>query len=367
MPVPSHPNGSGTGEGTDTLAVIRELAGPALADAVRRFMEDVPSDLAEHKLTDLEQHLLWLARAAGRGASPGPIEGSGVGIVLRRRILDALRSNLILAWTADPPSSADMLDMLSRLEHARELCVPTADQGFTAELSDVGGLDLLIEVAHDMRSPLTSVLFLSEVLHKGQSGPLNDVQKRQIGIVYSAALGLVGMASDMIEIARGGDRLASRKPEPFSVSHMLQSVNDLVGPTAEEKGLEVRIVQLASERRLGYPIPLSRVLLNLTSNALKFTHQGSVEVSARPVGGNRVEFSVTDTGSGIAPEAMDTLYQPFRREPRRESGYYFSGTGLGLAICRRLVTALESELVLVTGPEGTRFSFELELPPAHLI
>ncbi|HUF64540.1 MAG TPA: HAMP domain-containing sensor histidine kinase [Gemmatimonadaceae bacterium] len=347
------------------LAEIHEMAGPVFAGAVRRFLNHVPADLAAHGHTDFDQHLLWLARAAGDGPPP-PSSDTGVAVVLRRRILDALRSELISRWAADPLSSAEMLDALARLERARALCVPSSEQGFTAELSDVGGLDLLVEVAHDMRSPLTSILFLSEVLHKGQSGPLNDVQKRQIGIMYSAALGLVGMASDMIEIARGGDRLASRKPEPFSVTEILQSVHDLVGPTAEQKGLDVRIVHLFAERRLGYPIPLSRVLLNLTSNALKFTHDGHVELSARPVGGNRVEFAVTDTGGGIAPDAMETLYQPFRREPRRESGYYFSGTGLGLAICRRLVTALESELMLVTGPTGTRFSFELELPPAHM-
>jgi signal transduction histidine kinase len=242
------------------------------------------------------------------------------------------------------------------------------EQSFAAELADRGGLGLVVEVAHDMRSPLTSILFLSEILHRGQSGALNDVQKRQVGIIYSAALGLVGMASDMIEVARGGKHLANTSPQPFSINEMLASVRDLVAPTAEEKGLELRIGRLSSAHRVGHPIALSRVLLNLTTNALKFTNEGVVEVSASSVTGSTVEFVVQDSGPGISSDALATLYQPFRREPNRQTGYSFSGTGLGLAICRRLVAAMGAELDLETRENsGTRFSFRLDLPPASTL
>jgi signal transduction histidine kinase len=285
--------------------------------------------------------------------------------VLRRRIVELLRAETVRAWQQQAPPVQTVVEVLALLERAREACVPVLEQTFAAELADRGGLDLVVEVAHDMRSPLTSILFLSEILHRGQSGPLNDVQKRQVGIVYSAALGLVSMASDMIEVARGGNRLSSRNPAPFSINELLNSVRDLVAPTAEEKGLELRLESLRSAHRLGYPIPLSRVLLNLTTNALKFTHDGTVELAARPVGGNVVEFSVRDTGPGIPPEAMETLFHPFKREPNRQTGYSFSGTGLGLAICRRLVAALGSQLEIETHQDwGTRFSFQLDLPPA---
>jgi len=106
------------------------------------------------------------------------------------------------------------------------------------------------------------------------------------------------------------------------------------------------------------------VLLNLTTNALKFTDEGFIEVAARSSGATEVEFSVRDTGRGINPAALATLYQPFRRAPGRR-GYCFSGTGLGLTICRRLVAAMGSELEFDTGPGlGTRFYFQVELPPA---
>jgi signal transduction histidine kinase len=292
---------------------------------------------------------------------------SGATLVVRKRLLDLVRSDLITQWSDSPPSSTFMVQTLQHIERAREACVPDVEQRFAAELVDIGGLDLVVEVAHDMRSPLTSILFLAEILHREQSGALNDVQKRQIGIVYSAALGLVGMASDMIEVARGGNRLQAKSPVTFSVNEMLGSINALVSPFAEQKGVALSVRELQSEIRLGYPVPLSRILVTLATNAMKFTHEGSVEISAVSLGGMRVEFSVHDSGPGIPPEAMDTLYQPFRRETTRKSGYTFSGTGLGLAICQRLIKALGSELVLETSPEwGTRFSFVLQLPPANI-
>jgi signal transduction histidine kinase len=105
------------------------------------------------------------------------------------------------------------------------------------------------------------------------------------------------------------------------------------------------------------------VLLNLTTNALKFTDEGFVDLSVKAAGMNHAEFSVRDTGGGVNPATMQSLFQPFRRTQGRD-GYCFSGTGLGLAICRRLVSAMGSELQLETRPDwGTRFYFTLELPP----
>jgi len=351
----------------DLLTALGRIAGPHVRDGAARVIAERPADISHIPDDEIARHLEWIGRA-GRPGGEGMPEENGATVVLRRRLLDLLRAEVVKGWTKDPPLASVMLDTLNSFERARAACVATAEQSFAAELADKGGADLVVEVAHDMRSPLTSILFLSEILHKGQSGTLNDVQRRQIGIVYSAALGLVGMASDMIEVARGGSRLASKNPVPFSVNEILHSVNDLVRPTAEEKGLDLKIEGLHSEHRVGYPIPLSRVLLNLTTNAMKFTHDGTITLTAHPVGGTRVEFAVRDTGPGIPEDAVESLYHPFRREPGRKTGYYFSGTGLGLAICRRLCSAMGTELRLETRKDwGTRFSFEIELPPANVL
>jgi signal transduction histidine kinase len=102
---------------------------------------------------------------------------------------------------------------------------------------------------------------------------------------------------------------------------------------AEEKGLSVHLRPSAVDLRIGYPVALSRVLLNLTCNALKFTEHGFVEVAAVAKDEVHVEFSVRDTGAGIDPQALNRLYQPFRRV-RGRTGMTFSGTGLGLSITR---------------------------------
>ena len=237
-------------------------------------------------------------------------------------------------------------------------------QHFADRLSAPDGLELVVEVAHDLRSPLTSILFLAETLQRGRSGPVNQVQERQLGLIYSAAFGLSSVASDVIELARGGDRLVDLDPIPFSVTDILESVRDIVQPIAEEKSLAVRLTAPEADFRIGHPVALSRVLLNLTTNALKFTAEGSVEVIARQTGARRLEFSVRDTGRGIPPQSMATLFEPFRR--RQKSGEYaFSGSGLGLSICRKLVEAMGSSLsVETTMGTGTRFFFELELPLA---
>jgi signal transduction histidine kinase len=237
-------------------------------------------------------------------------------------------------------------------------------QHFADRLSAPDGLELVVEVAHDLRSPLTSILFLAETLQRGRSGPVNQVQERQLGLIYSAAFGLSSVASDVIELARGGDRLVDLDPIPFSVTDILESVRDIVQPIAEEKSLAVRLTPPEADFRIGHPVALSRVLLNLTTNALKFTAEGSVEVIARQTGARRLEFSVRDTGRGIPPQSMATLFEPFRR--RQKSGEYaFSGSGLGLSICRKLVEAMGSSLrVETTMGTGTRFFFELELPLA---
>jgi signal transduction histidine kinase len=112
---------------------------------------------------------------------------------------------------------------------------------------------------------------------------------------------------------------------------------------------------------VGHPGALNRVLLNLTTNALKFTSSGFVEISVRSVAPSRLEFSVRDTGRGIPPQVMSSLFDPFRR--RDPGDYAFSSAGLGLSICRKLVAAMGGTLGVETSDtNGTRFFFELELP-----
>ncbi len=283
---------------------------------------------------------------------------------LGHQLVEMLQTELLRAWSESPVPAQPtaILGTLNALEQVRQAIDRNDASRLESHLTGVQGLELLVEVIHDLRSPLTSILFLAETLQRGQSGDVNPVQHRQLGLIYSAALGLSSVVSDAIELARGGDELADREVTPFSITELFESVQGIVRPLAEEKGLSLRFCGPDGDRRLGHPVALSRVLLNLTSNSIKFTEQGFVEIACEERPGGRAVFSVQDTGPGVNPEALSSLFQPFRRSPGR-AGYCFSGTGLGLAICRKLVEAQGSTLKLETRPGwGTRFFFELELP-----
>ena len=348
------------------------IRNPALRAAAQNVLQQWTNDRGDAlDQGDAKTAVAWLARAvdeARRGVPPGGENPANS--ALGRHLLGLLRSEMVRTWEAEPATPTDMVEVLRAFEEVARTIEPDWSQYFSSRLSGPDGLDLVVEVAHDLRSPVTSIIFLAETLTRGQSGDINELQKRQLRLIYSAALGLSSMASDVIELARGGDQLVERELSPFAISEILESVTDMVRPIAEEKGLALRYTPPSSDHRLGRPLALSRVLLNLTTNALKFTDDGFVELTTRARGLSRVEFSVRDTGHGVSEEALANLYQPFRRTRARagRSGYYFSGTGLGLAMCRKLVEAMGSELQLETKAGwGTRFFFELDLPPTtHL-
>src|SRR5690349_18315598 len=282
---------------------------------------------------------------------------------LSRRLVGLVRSAFVERAQALPSCDAgQLLRMFAALEQVSQRLEADWSQHFADRLSRPDGLELVVEVAHDLRSPLTSILFLAETLQRARSGPVNPVQERQLGLIYSAAFGLSSVASDVIELARGGDRLVDLDPIPFSVSDILESVRDIVQPIAEEKNLRVQVTAPEIDFRVGHPVALSRVLLNLTTNALKFTAEGSVEVTAIARNSRCIEFSVRDTGRGIPPQSMATLFEPFRRR-QKPGEYTFSGSGLGLSICRKLVEAMSSVLQVETAAGyGTRFYFVVDLP-----
>jgi signal transduction histidine kinase len=288
-------------------------------------------------------HDAWLDPTQPMPETPNldPRIHSGFG----RRLLELLRNEVVQGWREGGVPDAELLPLLVAMERARVAIEPSWAQTFAQHLSGSDGLALLMDVAHDLRSPLTSILVLAETLQRGQSGEVNDVQRRQLGLIYTAALGLSSVASDIIEFTQGGEKLVEQEAAAFSVTAMLESVRDIVRPIAEEKHLTVRLLAPANDQRMGHPVALSRILLNLTTNALKFTDEGYVEIVAQEgTGGkNEIEFAVRDSGRGIPAEKITTLFQPLRKESGRR-GQLFSQTGLGLTICRRLASAMKSEL-----------------------
>lgn len=354
-----------------TLAAPDSPIAKPLRDVLRRTADRVaaaPQAVEQGtQADDLRFQVDALLAAVVQAASgEPPVLERAAPTVPVQRVLNLFRATLIqeLSALGDTVAASEVSGLLCAVERVQAALDRDEAHRFASRLSGAGGLELIVEVAHDLRSPLASILFLAETLRKAQSGTVNSVQERQLGLIYSAAFGLSAMASDVIELARGGDRLVDASPVPFSVADLLRSVRDIVQPMAEEKGLTVQLTTPDADFRLGHPGAVNRVLLNLTTNALKFTAEGHVELAARQLSRTRLEFSVKDTGRGIPPEVMSCLFETFRR--RRNAGEYtFSSAGLGLSICRKLVAAMGGELRVDTAPgQGTRFSFELDLAVA---
>jgi signal transduction histidine kinase len=165
-------------------------------------------------------HLCKVLRLAYGGENPdlsdvaSPLPG--------RRMLESLRSAFLVELESlEAPDASALLSVLGAMERVQAALDRDSAQRFANALSGVDGLDMVVEVAHDLRSPLASILFLAETLRNGQSGAINPIQERQLGLVYSAAFGLSALASEVIELVRGGERLIDLHPTAFSVAETL--------------------------------------------------------------------------------------------------------------------------------------------------
>ena len=218
------------------------------------------------------------------------------------------------------------------------------------------------DVSHDLRSPLNSVLFLADALRAERSGPLNEAQAHQLDVLYTAAETLVRMANDLIDFARlgsGQERIAVVESS-FSLETVVEEVRSLVGPLSAHRGVAVISRSEAEGLRRGDQRLLSRVLLNLVSNAIEAADSGGTVT---------LVFSDTDTGQlciEVGDDRAGTDVEELRallaitddRWPGETRGWT---RGLGLTISARFVDAAGGRLD-VRSREGMGTVFRVELP-----
>jgi signal transduction histidine kinase len=245
-------------------------------------------------------------------------------------------------------------------EGARVLVDSPAEGVAAAPQALPDALSLLVGITHDLRSPLSSMLMLIERLRSGHAGPVTPQQEKQLGLLYSAAFGVASLTNDALDMARGtAHDVAQAAAVPFSVAEVWKGVRALVHPIAEEKQLVLRWSGPVADRRVGHPGALHRVLLNLVTNALKFTSNGSVTVSVSDLGNDRLRFEVADTGHGLPAAVKAQLL----RAGQLSSDPLVSSSGLGIAMCQQMLAAMDSRLddVSEEGRPGAALAFVLTL------
>jgi PAS domain S-box-containing protein len=230
----------------------------------------------------------------------------------------------------------------------------------------------LATMSHELRTPLNSIIGFTGIILQGLAGPLNPEQARQLGMVRSSARHLLELINDVLDISRIEAGELELHGEAVDLLALVEKAAATIRPMAEAKNLTLTVAvpptlpPVVSDGRR-----VHQILLNLLNNAVKFTDQGGVAVTveAATMSGPAelsgttqpaVRIRVTDTGIGIRPEDLATLFQPFHQI---DSGLtrLHEGTGLGLAICRRLAGLLGG----VVGAEsalGVGSTFTVTLP-----
>lgn len=279
--------------------------------------------------------------------------------VIAREYVATLKANFLneLATTENLDAN-EVVRTLLKLDEAEEAWKRTDRGKFIARLTGADCADAVVAIAHDIRSPLGSILLLVDALRRAERATPNPIRERQLGLIYGAAFGLSTTVSNLISAARG-DGLVQGEPMPFSISETMHAVSSIVQPMCEEKGIPLGIQFPDVDARIGHQSAIQQSLLNLASNALRYTDAGSVAMGCSEISAEHVEFWVEDTGPGIPDEVLERLCYGF---PPEGVKLRFSSAGLGLAIVRTLVEAMGSSLQVDSGSEGTRFSFVLSLP-----
>ncbi len=231
-----------------------------------------------------------------------------------------------------------------------------------AEAANRAKSDFLAHMSHEIRTPLNAVLGLTQVL---EQAPLTPDQRDMVHQIRTAGRSLLGLLNDILDLSKIEAGQLHLDQHPFALAPLLERVEALQGGAARAKGLQLRIqaTAIGEEDLVGDPLRLEQILLNLISNAIKFTDQGEIQVRIEPLPTAdeqaRLRFTVSDTGLGIAPEILPRLFVPFTQADGSITRR-FGGTGLGLSICKRLVELLGGEIWVESQVgAGSRFWFDL--------
>ncbi|NLH80228.1 MAG: hypothetical protein GX458_05210, partial [Phyllobacteriaceae bacterium] len=305
-----------------------------------------------------------------RTAVTDDAEARGVGRRPWRDVLDAplllVIALAVIVAVADPDAARDIVAVVgvfaalavvvSRLRRdapAPEVAEPSPE---TADARE----HFLALAAHEIRTPLTGILGLADLL--GETA-LSSEQTAYVRALRGSGEGLLRLVDGYLDLSRLEAGAVEAKPVPTEIETVVEEVVELLAPPCQGKGLEIAgHVAPGLPRRVSVdPLLLRQVLINLAGNAVKFTEVGGVAIEVdRDGDGDRIRFRVRDTGVGIAPEEASRIFDAWERV---ETEGLAQGTGLGLAIARGIVERMGGEISLSSRlGAGSTFAFSLDLP-----
>lgn len=222
--------------------------------------------------------------------------------------------------------------------------------------------DLLATMSHEIRTPMTGILGMLEQVRQDNSARSRD---RALAAIENSGEALMRVLDDVLQDARADSGAMEIEERGFDTTNLIQGSAELFIPLARKKGLILELNPGAREKLLGDPVRIQQIIANFLSNAIKFTSIGTVtlscEVKPRDDGLVTLEIAVGDSGLGIAPDRLESLFEPYE-QASASTERMFGGTGLGLSICRKLAKAMGGEIHAESAEgEGSRFTLQLPL------
>ncbi|HSB67184.1 MAG TPA: ATP-binding protein, partial [Anaerolineales bacterium] len=302
---------------------------------------------------------------------PGTIAETGIPLKIGQRVIGALnvQADKINTFETDDvavlQTLADQLAIAVENARAYELSLQAVDE---MRKADQLKSQFLANMSHELRTPLNSIIGFSRVILKGIDGPITELQQQDLTAIYTSGQHLLNLINDILDLSKiEAGKMELNFEENVNVADLINSVMPTVSGLVKDKPIKLyRELPPDLPGVRADPLKVRQVLLNLLSNAAKFTEEGSITIKARLQSGiegqPEVMISVTDTGTGISPDDRNKLFQPFSQvdaSATRKTG----GSGLGLSISRHLVEmhggriGLESEI-----GKGSTFYFALPVP-----